>query len=185
MEFDYWELGGDKGIETADGFNVNVMAVAAALDRSGGRRLPAGPPGLLGHRRHAAGDGPRRRTGGAARSGERVLAVDWGFSNTTLCVVGNDRPLYARRLHDCHFRNCLEAIQAALGVTLDHAQHLVDVHGVVAPGAEANWPTATEDSSSHHRRDRRTVSVACRTDSADAAVRRVATPPPASAARCG
>ena len=26
-EFDYWELGGEKGIETSDGFNVNVMSV--------------------------------------------------------------------------------------------------------------------------------------------------------------
>jgi Tfp pilus assembly PilM family ATPase len=71
------------------------------------------------------------------RSGERLLAVDWGFSNTTLCVVGKGRPLYARRLHDCHFRKCLESIEAALGVTLDHAQHLVDAHGVVVPGAVA------------------------------------------------
>ena len=26
-EFDYWEIGGEKGIETTDGFNVNVMSV--------------------------------------------------------------------------------------------------------------------------------------------------------------
>jgi len=141
-EFDYWELGGEKGIESPEGFNVNVMSitrswidqVAADCQRA---RLDCwavdGTP-LAMARAVGLAAGPR--------SGERVVAVDWGCSNTTLAVVGRGRPLYARRLHDCHFRKCLTAIQDALGVTRDHAQHLVDVHGVTAPGADANL-TAT------------------------------------------
>ncbi len=144
IEFDYWELGGEKGVETSDGFNVNVMSVtrpwidqvAADFQRA---RLDCwavdGMP-LAMSRAIGIAAGPR--------SGDRVVAVDWGFSNTTLTVVGKGRPLYARRLHNCHFRNCLEAIQASLGVTRDHAQHLVDFHGVVVPGVGSSPATAGE-----------------------------------------
>jgi Tfp pilus assembly PilM family ATPase len=129
MDFDFWEVGGDKG--AVDGFNVNVLSVSRPWITQVTRdcqqaRLDCwavdGAPLAMAR---AVGFATR------SRSGERVLAVDWGFSNTTLCVVGHGRPLYARRIHDCNFRKCLESIQTTLGVTLDHAQHLVDVHGVV------------------------------------------------------
>lgn len=134
-QFDYWELGGEKGIESPQGFNVDVLSVTRSwIDQLTAdcqqARLDCwavdGAP-LAIARAVGLAAGPR--------SGERVVAVDWGCSNTTLAVVGRGRPLYARRLHDCHFRKCLAAIEDALGVTCDYAQHLVDVHGVIAPGA--------------------------------------------------
>jgi Tfp pilus assembly PilM family ATPase len=135
MEFDFWEVSVDKGSETPESFNVNVISVAqpwvtqlagdcrqASLDCWA---VDGTPPAIA----RAIGMATR------LRSDQRVLAIDWGFSNATLCVVGNERPLYARRLHHCNFRRCLDAIQSELGVSLDRAQHLVDQHGVV--GADA------------------------------------------------
>ncbi len=134
-QFDFWQLGGDQGVETADGFNVNVLSVSrpwveqVASDCQRSRLDCWAVDGTPLAMARAVG-----LTAGQ-RSGERVFAVDWGFSNTTLCMVSKGRPLYARRLHDCCFRQCLAAIQESLGVTLDLAQHLVDVHGVCVPGA--------------------------------------------------
>ena len=83
LEFDYWELGGEKGIETSEGFNVNVMSVtrpwidqvAADCQRV---RLDCwavdGAP-LAMARAVGLAAGPR--------NGDRAVAVDWGFSNTT------------------------------------------------------------------------------------------------------
>lgn len=134
-EFDYWELGGEKGIETSDGFNVNVMSVTrpwidqvaddcqqARLDCWAVDGLP-----LAMARAVAIAAGPHNT--------DRIVAVDWGYSNTTICVIGRGRPLYSRRLHDCHFRKCLNAIERSLGVTPDHAQYLVNAHGVIPPAA--------------------------------------------------
>ncbi len=133
IEFDFWELGGEKGIETADGFNVNVLSVArpwidrVATDCQQTRldcwAVDAIPLAMA------------RAIGIAVLpgNGERLLAIDWGFSNTTLSIVGKGRPLYARRLHNCQIRNGLAAIKSSLGVTLDHAQHLINVHGVKLP----------------------------------------------------
>ena len=133
IEFDYWELGGEKGIETSDGFNVNVLSIPRpwidqVADDCQKARLDCwaidGTPLAMAR---AVALATRERTS------ERVVSVDWGFSNTTLAIVGRGRPLYARRLHDCHFQQCLSAIEQALGVSRDHAQHLADVHGVLAP----------------------------------------------------
>ena len=130
VEFDYWELGGEKGIETSEGFNVNIMSVARPwIDQVAADcqrvRLDCwaidGTP-LAMSRAVGLAFGPRHQ--------DRVLAVDWGFSNTTLAVVGRGRPLYSRRLHDCQYRTCLAAIEQTLGVTRDHAQLLVGLHGV-------------------------------------------------------
>jgi Tfp pilus assembly PilM family ATPase len=144
MEFDYWELGGEKGVETNDGFNVNVIRVsrpwiAQVADDCRRAHLDcwAVDGGPLAIARAVSFAAP-------SRSGERLLAVDWGFSNTTFCVVSKGRPIYARRLHDCHFRKCLSTIETSLGVSLDHAQHLVDTRGVVVPDARTppSWPAA-------------------------------------------
>jgi Tfp pilus assembly PilM family ATPase len=64
------------------------------------------------------------------------LAVDWGYTNITLCVVGDDRPLYTRRIHGCGFGKMLDEIRRVFGVSLDEAQHLVDTQGLVAAGAD-------------------------------------------------
>lgn len=133
IEFDYWELGGEKGIETSEGFNVNVLSVARpwidqVADDCRRARLDCwaidGTPLAMARTASLAA---------RQRASDRVVAVDWGFSNTTLAIVGRGRPLYARRLHDCHFHQCLSAIEQALGVSRDHAQHLVDAHGVLPP----------------------------------------------------
>jgi Tfp pilus assembly PilM family ATPase len=141
IEFDYWELGGEKGIETAEGFNINVLSISrpwidqVAADCQKARldcwAIDGAPLAMARAVTLAARD----------RSNDRLLALDWGFSNTTLSIVGRGRPLYSRRLHDCHFQRCLAAIEQSLGVSRDHAQHLVDAHGVLLPRDAA----ATED----------------------------------------
>mgnify|MGYP002073266414 CR=1 FL=1 len=145
MEFDFWEVSVDKGAETPESFNVNVISVAqpwvsqlagdcrqASLDCWA---IDGTPPAIA------------RAVGMAARlrSDQRVLAIDWGFSNATLCVVGNDRPLYARRLHECNFRRCLDAIQAEFGVSLDRAQHIVDQHGVLGADGTASGDRSIQE----------------------------------------
>jgi Tfp pilus assembly PilM family ATPase len=141
MEFDYWELDVDRDVPAADGFNVNVLAIArpwiarvandcqkARLDCwavDGGPLATARAVGLAANLRGSA----------------RALAIDWGYSNVTLSVVGIDRALYVRRVPNCGFHKCLESIQAALGVSLDQAQHLATTEGVVPPDSAANTKT--------------------------------------------
>lgn len=133
IEFDYWELGGEKGIETSDGFNVNVLSITRpwidqVADDCQRARLDCwaidGTPLAMARAVALTSN---------AKAGERAVAVDWGFSSTTITIVGRGRPLYTRRLHDCNFEKCLTAVEQALGVSRDHAQHLVDVHGVLPP----------------------------------------------------
>jgi Tfp pilus assembly PilM family ATPase len=136
MEFDYWELAADRDSPTVDGFNINVLAVArpwinrvstdcqqARLDCwavDGGPLATARAVGLAANLRGSA----------------RALAIDWGFSNVTLSIVGGDRALYVRRIQHCGFQKCLESIQAALGISLDQAQHLASTEGVVPPDSD-------------------------------------------------
>lgn len=133
VEFDFWELEAGKADKGTDVFNVNVLATSrpwvlqlASDCRQAGLDCWAvdGVPLALA-----------RAVGliGGLSGGRRALAVDWGYSNTTLCIVGDNRPLYARRIHDCAFGKVLDSIMQILGVTLDEAQHLVDTQGVTAP----------------------------------------------------
>jgi Tfp pilus assembly PilM family ATPase len=64
------------------------------------------------------------------------LAVDWGYSNTTLSIVGDDRPLFTRRIQECAFGHVLDAIVEAFAVTRDEAQHLAEAEGLAMPNAE-------------------------------------------------
>jgi Tfp pilus assembly PilM family ATPase len=137
MEFDYWELNVDREAPTVDGFNINVLAVArpwiarVAQDCQQSRldcwAVDGGPPATA------------RAVGLAAnlRGAARALAIDWGYSNVTLSIVGYDRALYVRRVQNCGFRRCLESIQAALGVSLDQAQHLASTEGVATADHDA------------------------------------------------
>jgi Tfp pilus assembly PilM family ATPase len=145
MEFDFWELEGVKAEKSTDTFNVNVLATSRpwvwqlARDcRQAGLDCWAidGTP-LAIARAVGLVDG--------ASGGRRVLAMDWGYSNTTLCVVGDDRPLYVRRIHDCAFGRVLESIMQSLGVTLDEAQHLADIQGLVAPDSSRHAPCAVAE----------------------------------------
>lgn len=158
MEFDFWELESGKGDKGSDVFNVNVLATSrrwvlqlardcqqAGLDCWAVDGVPlvlARAVGLVG----------------GLNGGKRVLAVDWGYSNTTLCVVGDDRPLYARRIHGCSFGKVLDSVMSTLGVTLDEAQHLVDTEGIVPPDVddEASSGLKNEIAAAGAPRDRRT-----------------------------
>jgi Tfp pilus assembly PilM family ATPase len=135
MEFDFWELESVKADRNTDVFNVQVLATSRpwALQLARDCRQA----GLNCWALDGAPLAMARAVGlvGGLSGGRRVLAVDWGFSNTTMCVVGDDRPLYSRRIHNCAFGQALESITEALGVTLDEAQHLVDTQGLMVRDA--------------------------------------------------
>jgi len=138
MEFDFWELETGHTDKASDGFNVNVLGVALPWIRQLTRDCRQagldcwaidGTP-LVMARAVALAGGP----GG----GRRALAVDWGYSNTTICVVGDGRPWYTRRVSDCAFSLALEAIAREFSVTLDQAQHLADTQGITPPTEPAD-----------------------------------------------
>ena len=137
MEFGFWETDGAQANERAGGFNVNVLAVAKLwIDR------------LMQDCRQSSLDcwsidgcplAMARAVGlvNRFRGQQCFLAIDWGYSNVTLCVVFQGRPVYARRLRDCGLRLVLESIETGLGVTEDEAQHLIDTQGLLSLGADA------------------------------------------------
>ena len=82
---------------------------------------------------------------GGLGSGRRALAIDWGFSNTTLGVVGDERALYSRRVAGCAFGRVLDGIMQTFDVTLDEAQYLVESEGLgVASGERPTNRSATQ-----------------------------------------
>jgi Tfp pilus assembly PilM family ATPase len=138
MEFDFWEMEPARSEKASDAFNVSVLAASrlwvTQLFRDCRKcglncwSIDGVPPAMARAVTLVGGaSGPRR-----------ALAVDWGFSSVTLCVVGDERPLYSRRVHDCAFGRVLDAIMQVFDVTLDEAQHLADSQGVLATGAEVS-----------------------------------------------
>jgi type IV pilus assembly protein PilM len=134
MEFDFWEMDSPHGGKSGDGFNVNILAAPRAWVsqlwhdcRQSGLDCWAidGTPLAMARAAGLVAGRDRNRP---------ALVVDWGYSNTTLAIACDDRPLYSRRIQNCAFGRVLNAIMEALGVTLDEAQHLADTHGVL-PGA--------------------------------------------------
>jgi type IV pilus assembly protein PilM len=135
MQFGFWEIDSVQANERAGGFNVNVLAVAQLwVDR------------LTQDFRQSSldcwsVDGCPLAMARAVdlvnriRSERCVLAIDWGFSNVTLCIVCQRRPLYARRLQDCGLRLLRQSICDDMGVTEDEAQHLIDSQGVLSSGS--------------------------------------------------
>ena len=133
LEFDFWELEAARGDKPTDTFNVNVLAAPrpwvaqlwrdcrqSGLDCWAIDGVPlalARAVGLLGQ----------------VSNGRRALAVDWGFSNTTLAIVGEFRAWYSRRIHDCPFSKVLNSVMNTFGVTREQAQHLVDAFGLTSP----------------------------------------------------
>jgi type IV pilus assembly protein PilM len=143
MEFDFWEMEPARGDKPSDAFNVSVLAASrhwigqvwrdcrrAGLDCWGIDGVP------LAMARAVA------MVGGLG-GGRRALAIDWGFSNTTLCIVGDERPLYSRRIQDCAFGQILEAIMQRFDVSLDEAQHLAESEGLVGSKAVPTANSAT------------------------------------------
>lgn len=136
MEFDFWELENGQSEKGSDSFNVSMLAVTrpwisqvandcrdAGLDCWAVDGLPLAMARAVS-------------LAGGAGAGRRALAVDWGYSNTTLCVIGDNRACYTRRAGNCAFGGALEKIARSLGVTADQAQHLADAHGVLLPTGE-------------------------------------------------
>jgi type IV pilus assembly protein PilM len=149
MEFDFWEMDPGQTEKNSDAFNVSVLATSRPWIaqvwrdcRQSGLSCWAidGVPLAMARAVSLAG-GPG--------SGRRALAVDWGYSNVTLCVVGDGRPLYTRRIHGCGFRKLLEVVRSVFGVSLDEAQYLMDAHGVAdaesGPLADLQIQTAITD----------------------------------------
>ncbi len=144
MEFDFWETETAQADNGSDAFNVNVLAASRLWVaqlwrdcRQTGLNCWAvdGVPLAIARAVTLVG-------GGAG--GRRSLAIDWGYSNTTLCLVGEDRPLYSRRIHDCSFGRVLDAIMEAFDVTLDEAQHLADTEGLTAPDGQTGTDPETQ-----------------------------------------
>jgi type IV pilus assembly protein PilM len=143
MEFDFWEMEAAKSDKSTDTYNVSVLAASrlwvsqlfhdcrkSGLDCwsiDGAPLAMARAVGLVG----------------GTSGGRRALAVDWGYSSVTLCVVGEDRPLYSRRIHECAFGRVLDSITRTFDVTLDEAQHLVDSQGLVGPNTDASADEST------------------------------------------
>jgi type IV pilus assembly protein PilM len=130
MEFDFWEMEAARGEKSSDAFNVSVIAASrlwigqiwndcrrAGVDCWAIDGLPLAMARAIS------------MVGGLG-GGKRALAVDWGFSNTTLCIAGDDRPLYSRRIQDCAFGRVLESIMELFNVTRDEAQHLAESEGL-------------------------------------------------------
>ncbi|MEX2317158.1 MAG: pilus assembly protein PilM [Pirellulales bacterium] len=144
MEFDFWELETASPDKSSDGFNVNMLAIARpwilqlARDcRQAGLDCWVVDGAPLAMARAVA-------LAGGLGGGQRALAVDWGYSNTTLCVVGDGRPWYTRRVSDCAFGQALEAIARRFDVALDQAQFLADTHGIPSPTAEGAGDRAAQ-----------------------------------------
>jgi len=143
MEFDFWEIEPARGEKAAEAFNVSVLAASrlwvsqvwrdcrrSGLDCWAIDGLPLAMARSVG-------------LAGGLAGGRRALVVDWGYSNTTLCVAGDDRPLYSRRAHDCAFGRVLESIMKIFDVRLDEAQYLVESEGVVAADGAASSDNQT------------------------------------------
>jgi type IV pilus assembly protein PilM len=138
MEFDFWEMDAGPGDKSNDAFNVSVLAASRVWIgqvwrdcRKAGMDCWAidGAPLAMARAVNLLG---------GLGSGRRALAVDWGYSNTTLCIVGDDRALYSRRILNCAFGRVLEAIMERFDVTLDEAQHLAESEGVSTEEGKAS-----------------------------------------------
>jgi type IV pilus assembly protein PilM len=145
MEFDFWEMDLGGAEKSGDAFNVSVLAASRLWVsqlwrdcRQSGLDCWAIDGTPLAMARAVA-------LVGGATGGRRALAVDWGYSNTTLCVVGEGRPLYSRRIQNCSFGRVLEAIMNVFDISLDEAQHLVETQGVVAQSEETATGAASSD----------------------------------------
>jgi type IV pilus assembly protein PilM len=132
MEFDFWEMEAARADKSTDSYNVSVLAASRLWVsqlfrdcRKNGLDCWSidGVPLAMARAISLVG---------GASGGRRALAVDWGYSNVTLCVVGDERPLYSRRINDCAFGRVLDSIMRTFDVTLDEAQHLADSQGLAA-----------------------------------------------------
>ena len=129
-EFDFWDtdLPGRKARQ--DEPNVNVLAVPRRWTRRltedaahAELRLQVldGPPLAIARAVQLCSPTPEKSPS---------LAIDWGFTSTTLCVVLNGRAVYTRRVRSCGLRLVCDSIQETLGVSLEETQHLLLSYGL-------------------------------------------------------
>jgi type IV pilus assembly protein PilM len=152
IEFDFWETDAPRGEKSGDSFNVSILAAPrpwvvqlwqdcrqTGLDCWAVDGTPLAMARAVGI------------VAGRDRS-RPALAVDWGYSNTTLAIVSENRSLYSRRIQNCAFSRVLNAVSEALDVTLDEAQHLTDTQGLTRPQpdplSDAQIQSAITDASS-------------------------------------
>jgi type IV pilus assembly protein PilM len=138
MEFDFWEMDAGPGDKSTEAFNVSVMSASRVWIGQVWRDCQK-----AGMKCWAIDGTPLAMARavsllGGLGSGRRALAVDWGYSNTTLCIVGDDRALYSRRILNCAFGRVLEAIMDRFDVTLDEAQHLAESEGLSVQDRKSN-----------------------------------------------
>lgn len=72
------------------------------------------------------------------RAASPVAVLDWGFSQATFCLVAEGQPVYVRTLKDCSYHETLARVSRELGITLDEASLLMELHGVRGLSAKSD-----------------------------------------------
>lgn len=128
LEFDVWSV--EPGIEIAEAKRWNVLAAARPwTDRIYQDIVESGN---ICHTIDGVPQAIARAISLAAHGSAvpPVAALDWGYSQATLCIVADGVPAYVRALKDCGFDRVVGAVIDELGVTPDEAQQLLGQHGV-------------------------------------------------------
>ena len=137
MHFEFWELDANPPDKGQEQHNVNILAVTRpwlAQVASDCRRAGLDCWGVDGVPLAMA----RAVTmTGELGGGRRALAVDWGYSNSTLCVVGDGRALYTRRANGCESAFCLAGND---GIGCAHGGGDAQAGDLVAGGTEVGFP---------------------------------------------
>ncbi len=144
MEFDFWEMETARSDKPADSLNVSVLATSRLWVSQLYRDCRKSGLDCWGIDGTPLAIARAVSMVGGTSGGRRVLAVDWGYSSVTLCVVGDERPLYSRRVHDCSFSSVLDAIMQAFDVNLDEAQYLADAQGLTSLEPEPTSDATTQ-----------------------------------------
>jgi type IV pilus assembly protein PilM len=128
LEFDVWSV--EPGIELAEAERWNVLAAARPWTDRIYRDVVES--GNICHTIDGVPQALARAVSLSAHGSTTppVAALDWGYSQATLCVVADGVPAYVRALKDCSFDRVVAAIVEELGVNRDEAQQLIEQHGV-------------------------------------------------------
>ncbi len=62
------------------------------------------------------------------KSKETWAALDWGYTQATVCIVHNRRPVYVRPLKNCGFKQVLQSITSELDIDEKQAVQLLEEH---------------------------------------------------------
>lgn len=128
LEFDVWSV--EPGIELSDAQRWNVLAAARPwTDRIYKDVVESGN---ICHTVDGVPQALARAVNLSAYGSPMppVAALDWGYSQATLCVVADGVPAYVRALKDCGFDRVVAAIIEELDVNSEEAQQLIEQYGV-------------------------------------------------------